>query len=98
MWYGIEGGGLCCDDGYMVKVFCFDFKNLGILENNSVMCIIEDGEGKIWFGMKCGVYILLKIDYEIRVFVDEMIKSWIIIIMIVMFDGMIWILINRYLF
>ena len=47
MWYGTEGGGLCRDDGYTVKVFRSDFKNPGILENNSVTCITEDGEGKI---------------------------------------------------
>ena len=33
MWYGTEGGGLCRDDGYTVKVFRSDFKNPGILEN-----------------------------------------------------------------
>ena len=42
MWYGTEGGGLCRDDGYTVKVFRSDFKNPGILENNSVTCITED--------------------------------------------------------
>ena len=36
MWYGTEGGGLCRDDGYTVKVFRSDFKNPGVLENNSV--------------------------------------------------------------
>ena len=71
MWYGTEGGGLCRDDGYMVKVFRSDFKNPGVLENNSVTCITEDGEGKIWFGTKRGVYILSKTDYEIRALADE---------------------------
>ena len=36
MWYGTEGGGLCRDDGYTVKVFRSDFKNPGILENVSI--------------------------------------------------------------
>ena len=31
MWYGTEGGGLCRDDGYTVKVFRSDFKNPGNL-------------------------------------------------------------------
>lgn len=53
-------GGLCRDDGYTVKVFRSDFKNPGVLENNSVTCITEDSEGKIWFGTKRGVYILSK--------------------------------------
>ena len=40
-------------------------RNPGILENNSVTCIAEDGEGKIWFGTKRGAYILSKTDYDL---------------------------------
>lgn len=98
MWYGTEGGGLCRDDGYMVKVFRSDFKNPGILENNSVTCITEDGEGKIWFGTKRGAYILSKTDYEIRALADETIKSWTITTMTATSDGTIWISTNRHLF
>mgnify|MGYP000855627697 FL=1 len=98
MWYGTEGGGLCRDDGYMVKVFRSDFKNPGVLENNSVTCITEDGEGKIWFGTKRGVYILSKTDYEIRALADETIKGWTITTMTATSDGTIWISTNRHLF
>lgn len=98
MWYGTEGGGLCRDDGYTVKVFRSDFKNPGILENNSVTCITEDGEGKIWFGTKRGAYILSKTDYEIRALADETIKSWTITTMTATSDGTIWISTNRHLF
>ena len=98
MWYGTEGGGLCRDDGYTVKVFRSDFKNPGVLENNSVTCITEDGEGKIWFGTKRGVYILSKTDYEIRALADETIKSWTITTMTATSDGTIWISTNRHLF
>ena len=98
MWYGTEGGGLCRDDGYTVKVFRSDFKNPGVLENNSVTCITEDSEGKIWFGTKRGVYILSKTDYEIRALADETIKSWTITTMTATSDGMIWISTNRHLF
>lgn len=87
MWYGTEGGGLCRDDGYTVKVFRSDFKNPGILENNSVTCITEDGEGKIWFGTKRGAYILSKTDYEIRALADETIKGWTITTMTATSDG-----------
>ena len=98
MWYGTEGGGLCRDDGYTVKVFRSDFKNPGILENNSVTCITEDGEGKIWFGTKRGAYILSKTDYEIRALADETIKGWTITTMTATSDGTIWISTNRHLF
>ncbi len=94
----LKGGGLCRDDGYTVKVFRSDFKNPGILENNSVTCIAEDGEGKIWFGTKRGAYILSKTDYEIRALADETIKSWTITTMTATSDGMIWISTNRHLF
>ena len=98
MWYGTEGGGLCRDDGYTVKVFRSDFKNPGILENNSVTCITEDGEGKIWFGTKRGAYILSKTDYEIRALADETIKGWTITTMTATSDGTVWISTNRHLF
>lgn len=89
---------MCRDDGYMVKVFRSDFKNPGILENNSVTCITEDGEGKIWFGTKRGAYILSKTDYEIRALADETIKGWTITTMTATSDGTIWISTNRHLF
>ena len=81
-----------------MKVFRSDFKNPGVLENNSVTCITEDSEGKIWFGTKRGVYILSKTDYEIRALADETIKSWTITTMTATSDGMIWISTNRHLF
>lgn len=94
MWYGTAGGGLCRDDGYTVKIFRSDFKNPGVLENNSVTCIAEDCEGKIWFGTKRGAYILSKEDYEIRAVADETIKGWNITTLKATSDGMIWISAN----
>lgn len=98
MWYGTEGGGLCRDDGYTVKVFRSDFRNPGVLESNSVTCMAEDREGKIWFGTKRGVYFLSKSNYEITPLADEKIKGWNILTMKAASDGMIWISANGHLF
>ena len=65
MWYGTEGGGLCRDDGYMVKTFRSDIHTPKLLESNSITCITEDTNQKIWFGTKRGAYILDKNDYSI---------------------------------
>lgn len=88
---------MCRDDGYTVKVFRSDFKNPGVLENNSVTCITEDSEGK--YGLERSVaFIFVKTDYEIRALADETIKSWTITTMTATSDGMIWISTNRHLF
>lgn len=98
MWYGTEGGGLCQDDGYLIKVFRSDFNTPGLLESNSITCIAEDAEGKIWFGTKRGVYILNKKDYQIKPFADKKIEGWVINTINTTSDGSIWVSVNGHLF
>lgn len=67
MWYGTEGGGLCRDDGYQVRVFRSDSYHPHQLKSNSVTALAEDREGRIWYGTQEGLFILDKTDgYDIR--------------------------------
>lgn len=98
MWYGTEGGGLCRDDGYMVKVFRADINTPKLLESNSITCITEDTKQKIWFGTKRGAYILDKSDYSIIPVPDQEIKGWVIRAIKATTDGSIWISLGNHLY
>lgn len=98
MWYGTEGGGLCRDDGYMVKVFRADINTPKLLESNSITCITEDTNQKIWFGTKRGAYILDKNDYSIIPVPDHEIKSWVIRAIKAASDGSIWISLGNHVY
>ncbi|HBG57437.1 MAG TPA: hybrid sensor histidine kinase/response regulator [Porphyromonadaceae bacterium] len=98
MWYGTEGSGLCRDDGYMVKVFRADINSPKLLESNSITCITEDQDQKIWFGTKRGAYILDKNDYSIIPVPDQEIRSWVIRAIRATSDGSIWIALGGYVY
>lgn len=98
MWYGTEGGGLCRDDGYMVKIFRADINTPRLLDSNSITCITEDSSGKIWFGTKRGVYILDKKDYSITPISDQEVKGFVIKAIKATSNGSIWISINNYVY
>ncbi len=65
MWYGTVDG-LCRDDGYNVHVFRSDYRTPGLMDINSVLCIAESKDSRIWFGTQKGVYILDKQTYGIQ--------------------------------
>ena len=65
MWYGTVDG-ICRDDGYNVHVFRSDFRTPDLMDINSVLCIVEAKDGRIWFGTQKGVYILDKQTYGIQ--------------------------------
>lgn len=46
MWWGTDGGGVCCYDG---KTFT-TFNTSNGLPNNHIWCIMEDNAGNFWFG------------------------------------------------
>lgn len=98
MWYGTEGGGLCRDDGYTVKIFRADFNSPTLLESNSITCINEDKEQQIWFGTKRGAYILDKKSYQIKPLADEELKGWVIKTITASSDGTIWISSGEFIF
>lgn len=91
IWYGTNGGGLCRDDGYTVRVFRSDFKTPELIKNNTVTCITEDAEKRIWFGTKRGMYILDKKNYQITPLEDEEIKTWHINAVTATSDGSVWV-------
>lgn len=59
IWYGTVNG-LCCDNGYQVKVFRSDINTPGLIGNNTIQCIAEAPDGCIWFGTDRGAHILNK--------------------------------------
>lgn len=60
MWYGTQGGGLCRDNGYQVNTFRSDARTPGLLADNYVNSIAEDGQGRVWFGTGKQLYTIDK--------------------------------------
>lgn len=91
LWYGTQGGGLCRDDGYSVKIFRSDCNTPDLLESNWITCISEDLHHKIWFGTKRGLYVLDKTTYEIHQIKDPDIQNWSIDALWASTEGNIWV-------
>ena len=91
LWYGTQGGGLCRDDGYSVKIFRSDYNTPSVLESNWITCITEDDKNRIWFGTKRGLYILDKHTYHIAEIADKSIKNWAIDAVEAAADGTLWV-------
>lgn len=91
IWYATQGGGLCRDDGYSVKIFRSDYITPDLLESNWITCITEDNKNRIWFGTKRGLYILDKKTYHIVEIADKTIKNWSIDALKAASDGTIWV-------
>lgn len=89
MWYGTVDG-LCRDDGYQIKVFRSDFETPNLLNDNTVQCIAEADDGRIWFGTDHGAYILDKKGYSI-VPLDTTHLSSSFIMSIWSSDGFMWV-------
>ncbi|MDO4163902.1 MAG: two-component regulator propeller domain-containing protein [Bacteroides sp.] len=65
MWYATEEGGLCRDNGYQLDIFRSDLNTPHLLASNTITCIAEDKNRRIWFGTEKGLYILDKANYQI---------------------------------
>ena len=69
MWYGTEGGGLCRDDGYRIEVFRATPQVPDLLASNTITCLAEDNQQRIWFGTEKGLYVLDKKNYQVSQYV-----------------------------
>lgn len=65
MWYGTNGGGLCRDNGYQVAVWRDDVRTPLRLNDNHVVCIVENLNRQIWFGTHKGLYCIDKATYTL---------------------------------
>ena len=90
MWYGTVDG-LCRDDGYHVHVFRSDFHTPGLMDINSVLCIDEGKDKRIWFGTQKGVYILDKNTYAIRKIAQKELQNAPITLLKIRKNGDVWI-------
>ena len=70
MWYGTNDAGLCRDDGYQVMSFGYNTAP-DVMHNSDVLCIIDGGDQRIWFGTREGLYILDKRTYTISKVNDD---------------------------
>lgn len=95
IWYGTVNG-LCRDDGYQIKVFRSDFHTPDIINDNTIQCISESDDKKIWFGTDHGAYILDKNGYKISQLDEKLSSAFIIAIW--NSDGFMWISVNGALY
>lgn len=65
LWYAMEGGGICCDDGRQMTVFRNDARHPDLLGSNNVASLAATGR-HIIIGTFHGAYVLDKSDYNIR--------------------------------
>lgn len=97
MWYGTVDG-ICRDDGYNVHVFRSDFHTPGLMDINSVLCIMEAKDGRIWFGTQKGAYILDKQTYGIQKIGIKELQEKPIGLMAARKNGDVWIACNNSLY
>lgn len=71
MWYGTNQAGLCRDDGYQIMAFGYNAAP-DVLNNPDVLCMVDAGNQRIWFGTREGLYILDKHSYNISVANEEL--------------------------
>ena len=83
---------------YSLKIFRSDFNTPDLLKNNSITCITEDSEQRIWFGTKRGIYIIDKKDYSIVQPRDIGMNDWFINAIYATSDGFVWVSSNNMLF
>lgn len=66
MWYGVENGGLCRDNGHQIDRFKNDRWNPILMGRSSdVRVVIEDMNGNICFGTHDACHVIKKSDYRI---------------------------------
>lgn len=65
LWYAMEGGGICRDNGRQVDIFRSDNDNPELLGSNDVACLAEV-QSSIIIGTFHGAYVLDKKDYSIQ--------------------------------
>ena len=71
MWYGTNQAGLCRDDGYQIVAFGYNAAP-DVINNPDVLCMVDAGNQRIWFGTREGLYILDKHTYSISVANEEL--------------------------
>ena len=73
MWFGTKDG-LCRFDGYRIKVFRSNTSNPDLLTNNTIQCITEDNNNRLWIGTIEGINILDKNNYSIKPIEDPLVR------------------------
>ncbi len=96
MWYAMQDGGLCRDNGYHIDVFRADKFHPELMGNN-IEDLVEDHNNHIIFSSQGGLYLLDKRDYTIRI-VDEESKGQPYGAMLMASDGTLWTVSRRQIY
>ncbi len=90
MWYATVGGGLCRDNGYTVDVMRLPQQE-GVYSSlsSNVLCLEEDGKGRIWFGTEAGLFYVDQHDFQVHE-PDTALRQESISSIATMRDGTLW--------
>lgn len=95
MWYSLNNGGFCRDNGYQIDVFRNNRKNPNLLGRSSrVTQLVEDLKGNICIGTYNGAFYLDKKDYSIRCIDDSLLMDRVATVL-PSSDGTYWIATER---
>lgn len=90
LWYGMNHGGLCRDNGYQMDEFRNDRHHPDLLgRSNTIWSLAEDSLGNIIIGTKAGCYLLDKVTYQIAP-LDTVLRNGTIRNICTRRDGTIW--------
>lgn len=90
IWLGTRYG-LCKYDGYQVTVYKSNLYTPGLLTNNNIYCLADDGNGGLWIGTQEGLNVLDKHTGKIRQYVAPDIPSNVVSCLLVTHDQKVWI-------
>ncbi len=90
VWFGTEGNGLCRFDGYETVVYRRDFNRPGLPGSNTITCLTEDSQGRIWYGTTRGACIIDKKTGRVSQLDPEGLGQGMINAILTADDGSVW--------
>ena len=95
MWYGTQGGGVCRDDGYRLKIWNSRQPGCKAIESDEVTALAESADGRIWVGTRSGLYFIDKRQETIRSVAIDDVQHKKIHCLAPRADGALWVGVER---
>ncbi len=95
MWYGTNGGGVCRDDGYDLRIYNSSQRGCKEMENDEVTALAEGTDGRIWVGTRAGLYYIDKLTGRVKAVKVEEAQHKKIHCLAVRADGALWFGVER---